>query len=111
LEELIAPYRSLGVEKVVAGNTDSTDHEFFAAVGLPAFQFIQDPLDYETRVHHSSIDTYDHLKAEDLRQGAMVLAGVLLEAANRAEPLPRQVLPTQPALSDPFKYEDPDDAR
>lgn len=111
LEALIAPYRSLGVEKVVAGNTDSTDHEFFAAVGLPAFQFIQDPLDYESRVHHSSIDTYDHLKGEDLRQGAVVLAGMLLEAANRVDPLPRQVLPTKPALSDPFKYEDPDDAR
>jgi len=111
LQEMIAPFASLGVEKVVAGNTDGTDHEFFAAVGLPAFQFIQDPLDYETRVHHSSIDTYDHLKADDLRQGAVVLAGMLLAAANRDEALPRQLLPSKPALTDPFKYQDPDEQR
>ena len=108
LETLIAPFHALGMDKVVAGNTDSTDHEFFAAAGLPAFQFIQDPLDYESRVHHSSIDTYDHLQGADMRQGAVVLAGLLLEVANRGEPLPRQVLPTKPAPSDPFRYEIPD---
>lgn len=107
LEQLIAPVHALGVDKVVAGNIDSTDHELFAAVGLPAFQFIQDPLDYESRIHHSSIDTYDHLNGDDLRQGAVVLAGVLLEAANRQDPLPREVLPSAPTPSDPFSYDDP----
>jgi Zn-dependent M28 family amino/carboxypeptidase len=111
LSEMIEPFRAIGVEKVVAGNTEGTDHEFFAAVGLPAFQYIQDPLDYGSRVHHSSIDTFDHLKGDDLRQASVVLAGMLLEAANRAEPLPRQTLPTKPEQTDPFKYEDPDDKR
>lgn len=111
LEQLIAPFRALGVERVVAGDVDSTDHELFAAVGLPAFQFVQDPLDYDTRVHHSSIDTYDHLKADDMRQGAVVLAGILLEVANRRDPLPRQALPSAPAPSDPFTYDTPDDLR
>ena len=108
LETLIAPFRALGMDRVVADNTDSTDHEFFAAAGLPAFQFIQDPLDYESRVHHSSIDTYDHLQDADMRQGAVVLAGLLLEVANQRDPLPRQVLPTQPAPTDPFGYELPE---
>lgn len=111
LSDMIAPFRALGVEKVVAGNTGGTDHEFFAAVGLPAFQYIQDPLDYGSRVHHSSIDTYDHLKGDDMRQASVVLAGMLLEAANRAERLPRQTLPTKPEPTDPFKYQDPDENR
>ena len=69
------------------------------AVGLQGFQFIQDPLDYESRVHHSSIDTLDHMEADDLRQAAVVLAGVLLAAANSDKELPRPPLPT-PAGAD-----------
>ena len=76
---------------------DATDHVFLSRLGLPAFQFIQDPLDYETRVHHTDLDTFDHLRPEDLRQAAVVLASVLLDAANIDRPLPRKVLPTQPA--------------
>ena len=74
---------------------------------LPAFQFIQDPLDYGARLHHSSADTYDHLKADDLRQAAVVMAGVLLAAANSDKELPRPPLPTQPSATDPFKYDYP----
>lgn len=110
LSEMIAPLRSMGVERVVAATTDGTDHQFMAAIGLPAFQFVQDPLDYESRVHHSSVDTYDHLKAQDLRQASVVLASVLLEAVNRPEPLPRGPLPTKPERTDPFSYPDPEDA-
>ena len=111
LRELSAPLASLGADRVVAAKTDSTDHVFMASVGLPAFQFIQDPLDYESRVHHSSIDTFDHLKADDMRQAAVVLATVLLETANRAEPLPRTPLPTAPTLTAPFGYADPAEDR
>jgi hypothetical protein len=74
------------------------------AVGLPGYQFIQDPLDYESRVHHSNIDTYDHLKAEDMRQASVILATFLLNAANRTDPLPRMPVPTQPRPTDPFEY-------
>jgi hypothetical protein len=52
-----------------------------AGMGLPAFQFIQDPLDYGSRVHHSNLDTFDHLRTEDLRQAAVIMATVLLQAA------------------------------
>jgi len=93
---------------VVAGPTTGTDHEPFQAVAVPGFQFIQDPLDYESRVHHSNIDTLDHMKADDLRQAAVVLAGVLLEAANSTKELPRPPVPVQPTLSDPFKYDYPE---
>jgi hypothetical protein len=73
-------------------------------VGLPGYQFIQDPLDYSSRLHHTSIDTYDHLKAEDLRQAAVIMATFLLNAANRPEALPRMPLPSQPRPTDPFEY-------
>jgi hypothetical protein len=97
----------MGAGTVVAGPTTGTDHESFQAVAVPGFQFIQDPLDYESRVHHSNIDTLDHMKGDDLRQAATIMAGMLLEAANSDQELPRAPLPTQPTASDPFKYDYP----
>ncbi len=77
------------------------------AVGLPGFQFIQDPLDYDSRTHHTDVDTYDHLRAEDLRQAAVILATMLLSAANADQPLPAAPLPTQPVDSDPLPLQGP----
>ncbi len=105
--EWLSPFSSMGAASVVAEPTDATDHVFLSRLGLPAFQFIQDPLDYETRVHHTDIDTFDHLRPEDLRQAAVVLASVLLDAANSEKPLPRKVLPSEPRVTDPFRYPDP----
>jgi carboxypeptidase Q len=107
LREWLSPLASLGANAVVAEPTGGTDHVFLSRLGLPAFQFIQDPLDYETRVHHTDLDTFDHLRPEDLRQAAVVLASVLLTAANSDKPLPRKTLPTQPRVTDPFQYPDP----
>jgi carboxypeptidase Q len=107
LREWLAPFASLGAAAVVAEPTDSTDHVFLSRLGLPAFQFIQDPLDYETRVHHTDLDTFDHLRPEDLRQASVVLACILMDAANSERPLPRKVLPSQPRVTDPFHYPDP----
>lgn len=107
LHEWLSPFASLGASTVVAEPTGGTDHVFLSRLGLPAFQFIQDPLDYETRVHHTDLDTFDHLRPQDLRQASVVLATVLLAAANNDKPLPRKTLPTQPAVTDPFQYPDP----
>lgn len=109
LQDWLSPFGSLGVDQVVAQPTRGTDHEFMAQIGLPAFQFIQDPLDYGSTVHHSSVDTFDHLRPQDLRQAALVLASVLWSAANADKPLPAGPLPTRPRPTDPFAYEDPDD--
>jgi Zn-dependent M28 family amino/carboxypeptidase len=108
LKQWLEPFNNLGASTVVAGKTTGTDHVFLQNVGLQGFQFIQDPLDYETRVHHSNIDTVDHMRPDDLRQAAVILAGVLLEAANSEKELPRPPLPTQPLATDPFKYEFPE---
>jgi hypothetical protein len=108
LRDWLEPFAGMGASTVVAGSTDDTDHDAFKVVAIPGFQFIQDPLDYETRVHHSSIDTLDHMRADDLRQAAVILASILVSAANSDKELPRPPVPTQPLLSDPFKYDYPE---
>jgi len=96
------PFHSMGATMVSARRTGSTDHVFFDAVGIPAFQFIQDPLDYGSMVHHTDVDTFDHLKADDMRQGATILAAFLINAANSDQPLPRAPLATAPTPADQF---------
>jgi len=92
-EDWLAPFRDLGVSTITIRNTGGTDHLSFDAVGLPGFQFIQDPLDYSTVAHHSSMDTYDHAIAGDLMQCSAVIAAVVYDAATRQEMLPRKPLP------------------
>lgn len=58
--------------------------------GLPGFQFIQDPIDYETRTHHSNMDVFDKLVPDDMRKNAVIMATVLYYTAMRNEPLPRE---------------------
>jgi carboxypeptidase Q len=89
----LAPFRDEGATTLTIRNTGGTDHLSFDAVGLPGFQFIQDPLDYSSRTHHSELDVYDHAQAGDLMQAAAVMAAFVYQAANRAEPLPRKPLP------------------
>jgi len=92
-EAWLAPFRDLGVSAITIRNTGGTDHLSFDAVGLPGFQFVQDPLDYGTITHHSNMDTYDHAIPADLMQASAVIATVVYEAANRKEMLPRRELP------------------
>ncbi len=104
LQKWLEPFASMGATTVSLRPSGGTDHVYFQTVGVPGFQFIQDPLDYSSRLHHTSIDSYDHLRADDLRQAAVILASVLLSAANSDELLPRMPLPTRPTASDPFAY-------
>src|SRR5450631_3262380 len=87
-------FESFGAISVVAEPTGSTDHVLMSRLGLPAFQFIQDPLDYGSRVHHTDLDTFDHLRPDDLREAAVIVATLLLDAANSDAPLPRKPVPT-----------------
>ena len=92
-ESWLAPFRDMGVTTVSIRNTGGTDHLSFAAVGLPGFQFIQDPLDYGTITHHSDMDTWDHAVPEDLMQASAVIATLVYQTATRQEMLPRRELP------------------
>ena len=90
----LAPFADMGANGgVTNSNTGSTDHISFDAVGIPAFQFIQDPLEYETRTHHSNMDTYDHLNITDLQQAAVIVAAFVYNSAMRNDMLPRKPLP------------------
>lgn len=89
----MAPLKDLGVETISFRNTGGTDHEAFDAIGIPGFQFIQDPLDYGSRTHHSNMDTYERLQPEDLAQAALVEAIFVYNTAMRDQMLPRKPLP------------------
>ena len=95
----IAPLKDLGVTTLTMRNTGGTDHLSFDAVGLPGFQFIQDPLDYESRTHHSNMDVYERLQPGDLAQIATVEAIFVYNAAMRDQMLPRKAFP-HPELRD-----------
>ena len=105
--EWLAPFASLGATTVSLKPTGGTDHVFMQAVGVPGYQFIQDPLDYGSLRHHTSLDTFDALKADDMRQGAIILAAFLVNAANADKPLPRLPIPTKPADADYYNYAAP----
>jgi carboxypeptidase Q len=89
----LAPFADLGATGITRNNIGSTDHLSFDAVGIPGFEFIQDPLDYLNRIHHSNMDSYDHLSIPDLQQAAIVVAGFVYDAAMRDGMIPRKPLP------------------
>ncbi|RAJ08526.1 peptidase M28-like protein [Chitinophaga skermanii] len=93
----LAPFADLGAATVTIRNTGGTDHQSFDAVGLPGFQFIQDGMEYNTRTHHTNVDSYDHLSADDLKQAATIVAAMVYNTAQRDEKLPRKALPAAQA--------------
>ncbi len=92
-KQWIAPLADLGVTTVSYRDTGGTDHLGFDAVGLPGFQYIQDPMDYETRTHHSDMDTFDRLHQFDLEQGAILEAIFLWNTSQRDAMMPRKPFP------------------
>ncbi len=97
-EAWFKPLLDLGAGTIAIRNVGGTDHLSFNAVGLPGFQFIQDPLEYDSRTHHSNMDVYDRIQRGDMMQMAAIVASFVYNAANRDEMLPRKPLPKpQPA--------------
>ena len=87
------PFRSLGMTTLTIRNTGGTDHLPFDEVGLPGFQFIQDPVEYSTYSHHTNMDVYDRIQAQDMMKNAVIVASFVYHAANRDALLPRKALP------------------
>lgn len=92
----LTPFVSTGAATLSLSNTGGTDHLSFDAVGLPGFQFIQDPIEYESRTHHSNMDVYDRAQEEDLKQAAVIMASFAYNAAIRDEKFPRKPMPQAP---------------
>ena len=93
-QQILDPLQDLGVVVVRHGNTGGTDHLSFVAAGVPGFNYIQDPIEYGFRTHHSNVDTYERLMIDDLKQAATVVAWTVYEIANRDEMMPRGPRPT-----------------
>jgi hypothetical protein len=92
------PFNNIGMRTLTIRDTGGTDHQAFDAVGLPGFQFIQDPVEYNSRTHHSNMDVYERIQEEDMRKNAVIVASFVYHAAIREEKLPRKPLPKpQPA--------------
>ncbi|HEV7782250.1 MAG TPA: M20/M25/M40 family metallo-hydrolase [Chitinophagaceae bacterium] len=89
----LEPFNDLGAKTVTINNTGGTDHQAFDAVGIPGFQFIQDEIEYNTRTHHTNMDTYDHLVPADLMQAATIVASFVYNTATKDEKIPRKALP------------------
>ena len=92
-QQWLASFKDMGATTVTNRNTGGTDHLSFDAVGIPGFQFVQDPIEYGTRTHHTNQDTYERLQADDLKQASVIVASFVYNAANRKDKLPRKPLP------------------
>ncbi len=92
-EAWLEPFRDMDATTVSNRSTGSTDHVPFDNVGLPAFQFIQDPLDYGIKTHHTNMDTYDRIQKADLMQASAIIASIVYHTAMRDEKLARKQLP------------------
>ena len=89
----LVPFKDMGAWTLTLQNTGGTDHLSYDAVGLPGFQFIQDEIEYGTRTHHSTMDLYDRVQPDDLKQAAVIMAAFAYDAAMRDEKFPRKPLP------------------
>lgn len=86
----LAPFKEMGANTLSLSNTGGTDHQAFDGIGLPGFQFIQDPIEYSTRTHHSNMDVFDRIQADDMKQMSIILAAFVYQAAMTDEKLPRK---------------------
>ena len=96
ITEWFRPFADLGAGTVsnrTVGGAGGTDHQSFDAVGIPGFSFIQDPLEYGARTHHSNMDVYDRIQGGDLAQMAAIVTSFVYNAANREDMLPSKPLP------------------
>jgi len=86
----LAPFKDIGATTLTLQNTGGTDHLSFDAVGIPGFQFIQDPIEYDTRTHHTTMDLFDRAQEDDLKQAAILMAAFAYDAAMHNEKLPHK---------------------
>jgi carboxypeptidase Q len=88
----LAPFKDVGAETLTLSNTGGTDHLSFDGIGLPGFQFIQDEIEYDSRTHHSNMDVFDRIQADDMKQAATIMATFVYNTAMRDEKLPKKTI-------------------
>lgn len=88
-DEWLKPLRDHGARRNVLAGIGSTDHRSFKPVDVPAFNPVQDYVDYDVRTHHTNVDTYERVREEDLKQNAITLAWFAYKAATMEGRIPR----------------------
>jgi Zn-dependent M28 family amino/carboxypeptidase len=88
----LAPFKEMGANTLTLSNTGGTDHLAFDAIGLPGFQFIQDAVEYDTRTHHSNMDVFDRIQADDMKQMSIILATFVYQTAMMDDKMPRKIV-------------------
>jgi Zn-dependent M28 family amino/carboxypeptidase len=91
-ESWLAPFADAGAKTLTLSNTGGTDHLPFDAIGLPGFQFIQDPVEYGSRTHHSNQDNFDRIQADDMKQASTIIAAFVYQSAMMDSKLPHKTL-------------------
>lgn len=86
----LQPFSDWDATTVSFANTGGTDHQSFDRMGLPGFQFIQDPMEYFTMTHHSNQDVYERLVEQDMQRTAIIVAAFVYHTAMLDERLPRK---------------------
>lgn len=89
-EKMLTPYAHLDVDHLTIQNTNFTDHDVFDYYGIPAFQIIQDPLNYNTVTHHTDLDVLEYVPERDMMINATVLAALVYQIAMMDNALPRK---------------------
>lgn len=107
VQPLIEPFKDVGMTTISMRKTGGSDHVPFDAVGIPVFDFEQDAVEYDTRTHHSNIDSFERIQRADMLQASAVVAAFVYHAAMRDQILPRKPLPKDP---EPVKPPAPADA-
>jgi Zn-dependent M28 family amino/carboxypeptidase len=103
----VEPLSDLGMTAVIGATAPpttrpgGTDHTSFTWIGLPGFGFLQDPMEYGTRTHHSNMDFYDRVQPGDVMQGAAIEAWFVYNAATRKDMLPRLEIPAPTVATPP----------
>ncbi len=88
--EWFSVFEDMGAHTVTIRNTGGTDHQAFDGIGLPGYQFIQDPIDYGTRTHHTNMDLFERIQAADMRKNAVIIATMVMQTANMDQMMPRK---------------------
>ncbi|HUQ50312.1 MAG TPA: M20/M25/M40 family metallo-hydrolase [Terriglobales bacterium] len=95
-KQWMEPFADLGMNTLTMRNTGGSDFLSFDGVGVPGFGFLQDEIEYDTRTHHSNMDTYERIQREDMMQAAAIEAAFVYQAAMRDEMMPRKPIPPDP---------------
>jgi len=75
---------------LIIQNANQTDHWILDYHNIPAFQFIQDPLDYIPAIHHTNSDLYEYIPEKEQKYNAELVAYLALKIANEEHLLPRK---------------------